>query len=181
MQLLNTIRQFNWIDIFVVILLIRTGYIAIRNGLPIEFFKLLGTVAAVYAAMHYYLSLANLFGGSFPALVFIALALFTYFIFVILRTLFYRFIKMEAVPRFNQWGGFIIGITRGILFISLMMFIFIILPGSYFKNSVRDAYSGKYFVPLAPATYSKLWNGIFSKFMPQEKINQTVNETVSSL
>lgn len=181
MQLLNTIRQFNWVDIFAVILLIRTGYIAIRNGLPVEFFKLLGTVAAIYTAMHYYLRLAGLIGGRFPFLFFIVLALFSYLVSVILRNLFYRFIKMEATPRLDRWGGFILGIIRGVFLISLLMFFFLILPGDYFKNSVKGSYSGRYLARIAPATYSKLWNGLFSKFMSQEKINQTINETLQSL
>ncbi len=52
-MLLNIIKQLNWVDIFVLIVLLRTAYISRKAGLPREFFKLLGTVLAIYLSLHF--------------------------------------------------------------------------------------------------------------------------------
>ena len=53
-MIVEIIKQFNWVDIFVIILSVRVLYIAVKNGLPVELFKLLGTIAAIYLSLHYY-------------------------------------------------------------------------------------------------------------------------------
>jgi uncharacterized membrane protein required for colicin V production len=183
---LDTIRQFNWADIFVVILLLRIGYIALKSGLTIELFKLLGITLATYLSLHYYIAWAGFMQGlgamkkiplEFLSFVsFLALAVLGYLIFVVLRSLFYRFIKMETVPNLNKWGGFVLGIARAILLASLIMFILVISPISYFKNSVNGAYLGKRILKVSPITYSLIWNNLASKFMAKEKFNEAVLE-----
>jgi len=186
---LETIRQFNWVDIFVVILLLRIGYIALKSGLTIELFKLLGIILATYLSLHYYISWAGFMQGlgamkkiplEFLSFVsFLTLAVLGYLVFVVLRSLFYRFIKMEAVPNLNKWGGFILGIARGILLVSLIMFILAISPIGYFKNSVNGSYLGKRIIKFSPTTYSLIWNNLASKFMAKEKFNEAVLEVTT--
>jgi len=182
--LANPIKQFNWVDIFVVIILLRTGYVAIKNGLPLELFKLLGTLLATYLSLHYYTNLAVSL-HTFKVIdkvplellhffSFIFLAILGYFIFILLRSLFYRFMKMEAVSALNKWGGLILGIGRGILLAGLLIFILVISHISYLKNSVKDAYSGKHLLKVAAATYTALWNNLASKFMTAEKFNEAI-------
>ena len=186
---LDTIRQFNWVDIFVVILLLRIGYIALKSGITIELFKLLGTVLATYLSLHYYISWADFIQrlsviknipqellGFFS---FVILVMLGYSIFVLLRSVFYRFIKMEAVPNLNKWGGFILGIARAILLLSLIMFILVISPIGYLKNSVNGSYLGKRILKISPTTYSLIWNNLASKFMAKEKFNEAVLEVTT--
>lgn len=185
---LEIIRQFNWIDIFIVILLFRVGYAAVKSGLPAELFKLLGTLLATYLSLHYYTVLADWFLASRAELQkkaplefldfisFLVLAIGGYLIFVLLRSIFYRFIKMEAVPNLNKWGGLILGIARGILLAGLIMFMLVISSASYLKKSVANSYFGRQVFAVAPSTYSALWSGLASKFMTTEKFNKTVTE-----
>lgn len=185
------ISQLNWVDIFVVILLVRICYIAIRTGLPTEFFKLSGVLFAVYLAMHYYILFAefarektgfkNALAGLLNFSAFLILAVSGYFIFVLLRSFFYRFIKMDATATLNRWGGFIFGALRGFLLSSLILFMFIVSPGNYFKDSVNNSYSGKYLLHIAPSAYSMLWSGILSKFRPAEKFNDATREPIKNL
>lgn len=191
MELLNTLKQFNWLDILVIIILIRILYVAIKNGFSVELFKLFGTIFSVYLSMHYYIIISNYIGSRIGAkkvllellatLCFIVLAILAYLIFMLLRTVFSRFIKLEAAPKLNKWGGFIFGMVRGVLLISLIIFIFVISPFGYLKNSVNNAYSAKPLFKVASNTYSWLWNSITSKFMTQEKFNKTVLEVQQSL
>lgn len=191
MALLNSLNQFNWIDIFFVILLIRIGYVALKNGLPIELFKFLGTVCAIYLSLHYYIIFSDYFVGltgvkkapveyvtSFSAVI---LAVSGYLIFVLLRHVFSRFIHLEAVPNLDKWGSLISGIIRSFLLVSLIIFIFAILPRDYFRKSVNNSYSGRRLFKIAPTTYTWLWNNIMSKFRTEEKFNETIHQVQTNL
>jgi membrane protein required for colicin V production len=187
-MILEIIKQFNWVDIFVIILSVRVLYIAVKNGLPVELFKLLGTIAAIYLSLHYYTILSDWIAGLLPEakdkmplefidfLAFAILAIVAYLIFVLLRSLIYRFIKMEAVPRLNKWGGFILGIARAYLLVGLVIFMLAISSVAYFKSSVKKSYAGGHLFKVAPGIYNGVWNSLMSKFMNKEKFNKTIPE-----
>lgn len=178
---ISALRQFNWVDICVVIILIRIGYVAMRTGLPVELFKLLGTLSAIYLSCHYYSRFsdflaARIGSGGFvfkflDIFSFLIFAMAGYLVFVLLRSLVYRFMKLEATPRLNQWGGFLLGAGRAILAASLIILILAVSPLGYLKHSVKNAYSGGYLLKTATNTYSFLYNGIISKFAANEKFN----------
>ena len=180
--LLSTLKQFNWVDIFVVIIFMRICYVSLKSGFPVELFKFLGVVSAIYLSLHYYTTLADFIGApikkvpleSFHLFAFAVLAISGNFIFTLLRSIFYRFIHMEAVPQLNKWGGFVLGIARCILVVGLLTFILVIPNIDYLKKSVANSFSGNYFLRVAPNIYSGLWNNLISKFMPKEKFNKSV-------
>jgi membrane protein required for colicin V production len=185
-MLLSVLKQFNWLDIFVVIIILRIGYIANKNGFSGELFKFLGTVLAIYLSLHYYIIFSDYIGSRIgvnnipleylTSGLFIILAILGYIIFAILRKVFYRFIKMEAVPNLDRWGGLLLGLARGILVASLIMFILVTSPIGYLKDSVVGSYSGKYLFKIAPRVYGSLWNSIASKFVTREKFNKAILE-----
>jgi uncharacterized membrane protein required for colicin V production len=177
-------KQFNWIDILVLILLVRITVIAAKVGLVAEFFKLLGTIAAICLALHYYTSLStylrnlsgikNLSLGFLDLVVLLILALAGYASFAVLRILLSRLINMEPVPNLNKYGGLALGVMRSFLFISLMICIFLVSGAGYLKRSVGNSASGRYIFKVAPASYSFLWQGIFSKFFPGGSLNNSI-------
>ncbi len=187
-MLLNILRQFNWLDIFVVIFLLRIIYIAARSGLPVEIFKLLGVLVAVYISLHYYTLLSDRILGFFAAgkekvplefadfVSFVVLAVAGYMVFVLLRSVFCKFIKMEAVANLNRFGGLILGLFRAYLLLGLIMFAMAISSVSYMEKSVKESYMGGHLFQVAPNTYSWLWDNLASKFMGTEKFNKTVSE-----
>lgn len=186
---MDIIKQFNWIDIVVVILLMRMGYIALKNGLPSELFKFLGTVSSIYLSLHYYSSwsailkertLKNMPLEFLNFFSFLVLVFLGYLIFVILRKLVLKLITVEPVEKLNQWGGFVLGIIRAGLMISLLIFILVISNINYLKNSVEDSYLGKRIFNIAPTTYAVLWNNLASKFMTDEAFNKNIPDIVSS-
>ena len=184
-MLLGILKQINWVDIFVLLLFIRVCFIAAKVGFPIELFKFAGTITAAYLSLHYYLVLSGYLINSLalekkiPAeflefIVFLVLAAGGYSIFMLLRSIFSRFLKMEAVSFLNKWGSMILGIARATILASLIIFMFAISSIGYFKNSVKASYSGKRLFSIAPDTYSWLWNSVISKFTTSEKYNETV-------
>jgi len=185
-MILDILRQLNWIDFLAIIILFRVCYIAFKSGLVVEFFKTLGTLSSIYLSLHYYTMLSDFVVKRFGLtniplkfldfIFFIFLVILTYLFFVGLREVFSRFIKMEAVPQLSQWGGFILGLIRGFFLVSLIIFALVISNTSYLEKSVSDSYLGKRLFKVAPAIYSALWNGFFSKFMTKESFNKTILE-----
>jgi uncharacterized membrane protein required for colicin V production len=184
-MLLNILNQVNWVDIFVLILGVRICYVAVKSGFPVELFKFIGTIAAIYLSLHYYVLLTAYIKEWLPLegrlpqdflqfIVFLALAAAGYYSFMVLRSIFYRFLKMEAVSTLNKWGSLILGVARAVFLASLIMFTFVISTVSYFNNSVKSSYTGKHLFMVAPNTYSWLWNSVTSKFAFGEKYNDTI-------
>lgn len=187
-MLLDILKRFNWVDILAVILLFKIIYSAAKEGLFTEFFKLLGTIFAVYLPLHYYTSISdqvrlkiNAVSERFPLkfldfLCFIILAIMGYLIFVLLRIAFHHFIKTEITQKINNWLAIILGLARSFLFCGLIMFTLFISSVEYLETSILNSYSGKYLFDAAPNTYSFIWNKITSKLMVKEKFNNTVIE-----
>ncbi|MCX5706293.1 MAG: CvpA family protein [Candidatus Omnitrophica bacterium] len=187
-MLTDILKQFKWLDIFILILVVRVCYVSIKTGFPVEIFKFLGTLSAIYASLHYYTLTSDFIRQRLPLeakmplefldfVMFLLLAAAAYFIFFLLRTTFYRLIKIEAVSTLNKWGGLVLGIARSVLLAGLVIFLLSISSVDYLKNSVKHSYLGVRFFKVAPATYSWLWNSLISKFSSGEKFNKTVLDT----
>lgn len=177
-------NQINWLDLFVIIILIKICYAAIKTGFPAELFKILGVILATYLSLHYYSWLSSfvsiLLGSKNMPLVFLSLLFFIslagagFLFFSFLSRIFFKLVKIEAVSSLNKWGGLVLGITRGFLFAGLVIFIFVISGIGYLKKSVAASYSGKAIFKIAPATYAWVFNGIVSKLVSGEKLNQSI-------
>lgn len=187
-MLLGIVKQFNWLDVFIIITIMRICYVALKSGVPAELFKLLGTIAGVYVGLQYYTQVSDALSRFFPGakeqapLEFLDFACFgllvilSYLIFVLLRKVFYQFVKMEVVSRLNKLGGLVLGIARAYLLTGLIVFALVISTVSYLKESVTGSYLGPRLFRAAPSTYSWLWGNLTSKFTPSEKFNKTVTE-----
>lgn len=190
MSLLEIIKRLNWVDIVVVILFARICYVGVSSGVLFELFKLLGTVFATYLSLHYYavlgrysfahLGIKLMPQGFLDVFAFILLAFTGYLILFLLRQIFVKYVKLEPAAGLHKWGGFVCGLFRGLLLISLILFVFLISPIGYFRSSVTSSFLGKAFSGPAPSTYAGIWNGAMSKFATGEKFNSAVPETLKA-
>lgn len=180
------INQFNWVDIFVLILSLRILYIAFKNGLKFEFFKLLGTLCAVYLSLHYYTSLsgflnARIFNRPAPssllnAVSFFALIIAGYAIFFAIRWMLSRVVKTDVNEKLDRWGGLVCGAFRALLTASIFLCLFLSSGGEYFHKSIRGSYSGAWVTRIAPDTYIFFWNGLASKVQKNDKANAAIGD-----
>jgi uncharacterized membrane protein required for colicin V production len=187
----ETLTQFNFLDFIIIIVLFRICYIAARMGLSVEIFKLSGVVFATYIGLHYYTALADLFNKRFlpksmpleftDFVFFVLLITAVYLVFVVLRSVLFRFIQLNAIPRINQVAGLVLGIFRGFLVVGLISFSLAISTVNYFSNAVKRSYLGSRAVTISPRTYTWLWGNIFSKFSAQEKYNSTITEIINKV
>jgi uncharacterized membrane protein required for colicin V production len=182
--MLNFIKHINWVDLFVITLLLRVCYIAAGTGIMIEFFKITGTILATYFSLHYYTRLANILHERFwlesiplvflDFICFLILAAVVYLLFVFLRNIFCRFVKMDTVENLNKWGGLIVGVARSFLLVSLFTFGFALSNFGYLEESLQNSYTGRRIFSLAPSVYRWSWENITSKFFVDDKINEAV-------
>ncbi len=183
----NILKQINWVDIFVLIVVLRICYVSVKSGFPAEIFKLCGTLTALYVALHYYAPLADYLNGLFSLggrvssefqrfVIFLVLAGAGYGIFVLLRNIFSHFIKMEALSALNKWGGLVLGLVRSALSVSLILFIMTISSIGYLKTSVENSYLGTKLFCAAPDTYTWIWSNIASKFAANQGYNSAVTD-----
>jgi uncharacterized membrane protein required for colicin V production len=185
-MILDTMSQFNFLDFIILIVLFRICYIAAKMGLSVEIFKLLGVIFATFIALHYYTTISDLiqrrlFPKAMPLefidfIVFLLLIIAVYLGFVALRSILFRFVQLNAIPKINQFAGLILGIGRGFLVIGLLSFALVISSVTYLSSAVKHSYLGSRAFAISPQTYNWLWSNIFSKFSPREKFNPTVIE-----
>ena len=186
-MIMKVITSMNWVDIFIAILIFRIIYCAIKKGLSVEVFKLLGTFLALYLAMHYYARLGNYFRKVMPGpptiplefwdlLALILLSLLGYAVFLVLREVISRMVKTQVISTLNKYGAAVLGMCRGLLLTGLLMFLFCNPTLGYTRISVNDSYLGQRFLTVAPGVYRFTWDNITSKFASGEEFNQSVLE-----
>ena len=188
---LSIIKSFNWIDILVIILIFRICYIAISRGFFVEFFKCLGAIFSVFISLHYYTTLGDALSRLFKIkvisvdlwdfLAFFILWLISSVLFWFLRLVFITLIKVEVISVLNRWLSFLLGLFRGFIIVSLLMFLFSIPAINYLKKSVKHSYLGRRIFFVSPSLYKGIFKGLVSKFMPQEELNPAVSEIVEDL
>lgn len=180
------ISRFNWVDIFVLIIVFRIGYVAMSTGITTEAFKFCGAICAIYLSSHYYTVLSDFIKQYVPDgivpikfldfLSFIILLIMGYFIFVLLRSICRAFLKMDSPSIISRWAGLALGIFRGYLVSGIVIFTMVICGVTYFKNSSAGSYFGKQLLAVQPGVYTWLWNNIGSQLATSEKLNPIVGE-----
>lgn len=161
MQILSKI---NWVDVFVVILMVRMSYVAFMDGLSHEIFPFFGTLIVFVLSLHYYARLGALISqnlGNMPAeisncLGFIILVVVFGVIVKFLKLILDRIVKVQWHPVIEKFGGLFVGILKAYLITAMVLTIIAMVPLSYLKWSIKDrSLTGKYVLMAGPEIYSK--------------------------
>ena len=173
--------RLNWIDIFVIIIIIRTTYIGFMRGFSVEIFKFLGIFTASIISIHYYNLLADFVGATVAfdkdilgVISFMVLWLGSVMAFSFIFNLFTKFIRLEAVSSVNKWGGCALGILRGFFILGLVVITFRLTNTTYLKNSIEKSFSANTIADIAFINYRNTWSGVVMKFFPKEDVNYAV-------
>ncbi len=172
---MNILQRLNWIDLLVCGIFVRIIYAGMKAGLAAEFIKLMGLVFGSIIALHYYVSLNQVFGmpPEFGYVFFFALLL-TVFIssFKFVRDGLFILIRPEAHPLVDKWGSLLIAVFRGLLACSLIV-IFLRLTGiSYIQRMTTSAITGNIAARFAPSIYENTYEGMLKKLFPTERLNK---------
>lgn len=154
-------HRINWVDILVVILLFRTSYIGARTGLSEEIFRIIGILLGLFFSMKYYSALGTLLNTniSLPQELINGI---TFFILILLSILsmklvslgLTKIVKLAFADKIDKWGGFIVGLFRGAVILSLLFTLFGIVQVDYLVKSVEErSLAGPYIKQMAPNVY----------------------------
>ena len=167
---MDIIRQLNWIDVLVIILVIRISYVAFQEGLSHEIFPLISGIASIIISLRYYHKLGGFFSNAMPALSkaisnftgFCLLVIGTGLAFKFVRIVLNKVIKVQWHPLIERFGGLVFGACRGAITACLVLETMVMAPLPYLQWSIRDrSFSGVYFVRIGPTVYEAA-----SRFLP---------------
>jgi uncharacterized membrane protein required for colicin V production len=155
--------RLNWVDLLVLIVMLRTVYGAFKEGLSHEIFPLFASIASLLLALFYYEKIAAAAKNiPLPASVlnFVAFFIIVFLckiVFKILKGILDALIKVTWHPLIERLGGLLAGLVRGAVVTSTILIVLTLLPLSYLQWSIRDkSMSGMYFLRIGPVIYETI-------------------------
>lgn len=167
--------RFNWIDVIVVILFVRMGYVGYQRGLGAELAKLVGAVVGFFIGFRWYLGLGSFLAGwSFlsvewsNALMMVVLVFLGYFLVTRAFLVVEKLVQISYQPKITKMGGLVAGLLRAGFVSSVVLVICQQLPSPYLAASIEErSLTGSRIARVAPAVYdaakqlgSHLWAGV---------------------
>ncbi|OIO36952.1 MAG: hypothetical protein AUJ74_00450 [Candidatus Omnitrophica bacterium CG1_02_44_16] len=177
----------NWVDFLIIGLIARMCYIGVKTGAAIELFKLFSLWLSIVISFHVYTTpLSDILNAKLPALpldagdvfVFCALLAVITLVIRIIRESFFLLVKIETHNTLDRWGGFMIGMLRGLWISSIALFIMTISTVGYLEASAKTSLFGNKLLNMAPTVYKGSYEGLISKFLANSKINEEVFKAV---
>ncbi len=168
---MEILAKINWVDVLILILVLRTSYVSFQDGLSHEFLPLAGSVCMLVFALHYYKRIALFFndiGFALPIDLlniagFILAAVCIGILFRFLKAVVDKIIKISWHPMIERFGGLFAGVVRGAVLTSTILIILTLIPLPYLQWSVKErSLTGAYFLRIGPSIYDNI-----SVFLPK--------------
>jgi membrane protein required for colicin V production len=161
---MEILKQINWLDILVIILLLRSVYIGVKLGLTAELFNFFGVLVSLVCAVIWYSWMADFLVINFKLpiwlsqfLCFIIIAQIVRLIFKYSLALLLKLLNVQFIPQLERIGGAVIGFGRGIILAGIIIVAIGILPNNYIRESIEEkSYSGRFLVKAVENTYEAL-------------------------
>ena len=182
---MDILARANWVDLLVVIAMLRIGYVAFEEGFSHEIFPLIAIICNLILSLRYYNKLAiilskhmfNLPMDLSAFISFTALVVGLGFIFRFIKAVLDKIIKITWHSTIEKFGGLIVGLVRASILISMILIIITLVPLSYLTWSVTErSLTGMYFLKIGPAIYAKV-----AVLLPAEGAAPTSDEILKRL
>ena len=165
-------QRINWVDILIVILLIRTSYIGAKTGLSAEIFKIIGVLLGLYFGIKHYSLIGSWIASSISlppevseGAAFLTLVLISTASLRLVGLGLEKIVKLTFADKLSKWGGFVMGLLRGGLILSLLFMFFVIIQVDYLVKSVEErSLTGPFIQKIAPFTYQAIARASLSDF-----------------
>ena len=182
----HILKSINWVDVAMLVLLIRIVFIGVKNGFVTEFFKLFGILLAVLIGLHYYSSIAAFIakktGWPIDWLGFMFFVLLVVILVIAVKYLrdgFLVIFKFETTHAgFNQWGAGILSVVRALFLASLIMYGMLLSNVEFLQKQTFTSISHKLALKVAPNTYFFIYKNFIGKIFLEEKLNENVVKVV---
>ncbi|MDO8525739.1 MAG: CvpA family protein [Candidatus Omnitrophota bacterium] len=161
---MEILSKINWVDVLILILILRTSYVSIQDGLSHEILPLIGSVCMLIIPLHYYNAIALFLYDSGFAIPIGILNLLSFLLSAVCIGVIFRFLKVaiDKIIRVSwhllieRFGGLLAGVIRGAILASIILMIITLIPLPYLQWSVRErSLMGVYFLRIGPSIYEK--------------------------
>lgn len=175
------LTNFVWLDICVIIIIVRGCWIGLRKGSLVEVFKIIALFLAIFIGLHFYLDVAHVITG-FVRIVAPIAPIFSYSVLVglviftvrIVRDGIMVLLKSDDVSRWSKVGGLVLGFFRGILLGGLVFLGCLIADNITLTRSVRSSYLGETLLLINSNIYSGMHRFIVHPIFPKEEKNVNI-------
>jgi uncharacterized membrane protein required for colicin V production len=160
---MEILGRINWVDVLIIIIMIRISYGGFRDGLSHEIFPLIGALVILVSTLRYYKQIGSLLSqymANAPSSVtdsagFVAMAVVAGFALKLIKIVVDKIIKVTWHPAIEKAGGLLAGVARATMAVSIVLIALSLLPLSYLQRSIRDrSLMGMYFLRVGPEIYS---------------------------
>ena len=161
---MDILKQINWLDIVVLILILRAVYIGTKLGLTAELFNFFGVLISLICAVLWYSRTADVLVINFKLpvwlsqfLCFIIIAQLIRLIFKYGLALLLKILNVQFVPQLERIGGGVIGFGRGLILSGIIILAIGLIPNNYIRESIEEkSFTGKFLVKATEGTYTSL-------------------------
>src|SRR3569623_1549962 len=183
----HILASINWVDVAMLVLLIRIVFIGVKTGFVTELFKLFGIFVALFAGLNNYTTLAvftakktGLSVDTLAFVFFVLLVCLAVLLIKFLRDGFFMVVKFETTHAgVNQWGSGVLSVVRALLIISLVLFGILLSRIEWLQKQTFTSISHRLALKAAPNTYRFIFNGFVGKIFTTEKFNDDVTSVIS--
>ena len=189
---MEILTRLNWVDILIIIVMLRISYVSFQDGLSHEIFPFIGTIATIVLTLRYYAKvsyiisqyLGNVQTEVLNVISFVGLIIVMGMIFKFVKVILDKIIKVTWHPLIEKFGGLIIGIGRAAVVTSIILIMMTMLPLSYLEWSIRDrSLMGTSFLKIVPAIYERVAGSLLAlpvetRRSDKEKTSSTEKEKV---
>ena len=156
--------SWNWVDVIVLIVLLRGAYVGRRDGLSVELVKLGTVFITYYCAIKYYTWLAEWIShhSRLPmdwatVIAFLSIAVESLVAVWIFFKLLGKIVTLQFESRISTGGGTVVGLFRALLVSSLLLFGLFFIPDKFVRKQVyANAWWGHIAIDATPPLYAKL-------------------------
>ena len=171
--------NFNWVDILIIIVIVRIIYTGMKSNILVEFLALLGVVIANFVTLHYYSRFSDFLHDKLfmPEVVqdffaFLLIWLTIYVLFKLIINGWTLIIKAQAHPTVDQWGGAILSFANSLFVAGMIFMLFLVSDNSYFQKIAKQSFTGFYLADFSPKAYQYFYDNLVVKFFPNEQLNE---------
>jgi len=180
------ISKLNWIDILLLICILRMGYVGLKRGLFIEIFKILNVLVCCFVTFHFYSSVGQLINSKLPPLPLDAAKIFSYtalciiitLIFSIIREAIVVILRIETPTNIIKFLGAVLGVLRGVIISGLIIFGLYISTIHYLEMSARVSFLGQKVVMVPTKIYESIFRGFIYNLSQQQAFNNDVSKAL---
>lgn len=181
MELVELFNKVNWVDVIILILLIRICYVSLNLGVSRQLLPLIIILFTLFAPLLLYREIANFFietysfstsVSEFNTYVLLVGAFILIYVIIISIVNYFVFRNEGSAKSFiERIGGLALGSIRACLIIGIFSISLILAPVRFIEKSLINSYSGMFFVRTNTSIYNYLVKLIIRKDQSLRQIN----------